>query len=153
MHADTNTPAPGTAPDDAALVQAAREKPATFATLYRRYITKIYRYLLSRLNSTDDAEDLTAQVFTEALAGLDRYTERGNFAAWLFTIARRRLTDHYRRQRHDLPFDEARDGAGRGATPLTQVVRQERLRRLGALVEELSEEKQPQTELHVQKKL
>lgn len=46
--------------DDAALVRAAREDPAAFAALYRRYATRIYRYLLSRLSSADDTEDLTA---------------------------------------------------------------------------------------------
>jgi RNA polymerase sigma-70 factor (ECF subfamily) len=57
-------------------------------------------------------EDLTAQVFLEALQGLPRYRHRGHFAAWLFTIARRRAVDHYRRQVVLLPWDDALIPAG-----------------------------------------
>ena len=85
--------------DDAYLVEAARSDPEAFAVLYRRYLTPLYRYLMCRLNNAHEAEDLTTQVFLEALEGLgaNRYRERGCFAAWLFTIARRRLADFYRR--------------------------------------------------------
>ncbi|MCZ7671786.1 MAG: sigma-70 family RNA polymerase sigma factor [Chloroflexi bacterium] len=85
-------------PLDAALMQAAQRDTEAFVPLYRRYVRRIYRYLYSRLRNSADAEDLTSQTFTEALAALPRYQEQGAFAAWLFAIARRRLTDHYRRQ-------------------------------------------------------
>ena len=79
-------------------MEAARRDSEAFAALYRRYLNPLYRYLLRRSNGVHDAEDLTAQVFTEALEGLvdGRYREGGCFAAWLFTIARRRLVDFYR---------------------------------------------------------
>ncbi len=86
------------AEDEAVLVQAARRDATAFAALYRRYVTPIYRYLYSRVSNEADAQDLTAQVFLEALEGLSRYRDRGNFAAWLFTIARRRAIDHYHRR-------------------------------------------------------
>jgi DNA-directed RNA polymerase specialized sigma24 family protein len=37
-----------------------------FATVYRRYIAPIYRYMYAHTSSTDDAEDLTATVFQRA---------------------------------------------------------------------------------------
>jgi len=89
-----------------------------------------------------DAEDLTAQVFTEALEGLHRYREQGNFAAWLFTIARHKVADHYRRQRANLPLNEALDSPAEGDDPLTHVVQEESLRRLAVLVARLDEEQQ-----------
>ena len=82
--------------DEAALVEQARRDPNAFAALYHRYLTPLYRYLYRRLENAHDAEDLTAQVFTEALEGLVSYRERGKFVAWLFTIAHHRLTDFYR---------------------------------------------------------
>ena len=82
--------------DDAALVKHARNDAEAFAALYRRYLSPLYRYLYRRLGNEKDVEDLTAQVFTEALEGLAAYRERGRFASWLFTIARRRLVDLYR---------------------------------------------------------
>jgi len=134
--------APAGVEEDASLVKAARHDPAAFAPLYRRYVTPIYRYLYSRVGNGADAEDLTAQVFTEALDGLHHYRERGNFAGWLFTIARHKVTDHYRRQRPNLPLNEALDSPADGADPLIHVVQEEALRRLAVLVTQLSEEQQ-----------
>lgn len=77
--------APASTEDDASLVKAARRDPAAFAALYRRHVTPVYRYLYSRVGNTADAEDLTAQVFTEALEGLGRYREVGSFATLTIT--------------------------------------------------------------------
>jgi len=91
--------------DDAALVDRARDNSDAFAALYHRYLTPLYRYLYHRVGNEKDAEDLAAQVFTEVLEGLETYRERGRFASWLFTIARRRLIDLYR-QRATVPLDD-----------------------------------------------
>jgi RNA polymerase sigma-70 factor (ECF subfamily) len=93
--------------NEPALVEAAWHDPDAFAVLYRHYLTPLYRYLLSRLNNVHDAEDLTEQVFIEAMGGLVnfQYKKGGCFAAWLFTIARRRLVDFYRRH-EDSPLDD-----------------------------------------------
>ena len=128
--------------DDAALVRATREDRSAFASLYRRYVGRIYRYVYSRVGRKADAEDLTARIFIEALEGLEGYHERGTFSAWLFTIAHRRVVDHYRRERPTRPLDEALDTVGEGPNPLAEVVREERLEHLARLVEGLDEEKQ-----------
>jgi RNA polymerase sigma-70 factor (ECF subfamily) len=67
--------------DDALLIEHARQNPDAFGILYRRYLTPLYRYLYRRLGNPHDAEDLTAQVFMEALEGLiaRRYREGGLF--------------------------------------------------------------------------
>lgn len=69
-----------------------------FAELYRRYLPPVYRFIFRRVcGDVAVAEDLTSQVFLEALKNLSGYRERGQFVAWLFTITRRRLADRYRR--------------------------------------------------------
>jgi RNA polymerase sigma-70 factor (ECF subfamily) len=87
--------------DDSALARKAHSDAEAFTTLYRRYVTPLYRYLYRRLGNVKDAEDLTAQVFTDALESLVSYRERGRFSAWLFTIAQRRLVDLYRQRTAD----------------------------------------------------
>jgi len=94
--------------EDSELAAAARADASAFAELYHRYVERVYRFLYHRLPSDEDAEDLTAQVFLEALELLDRYREQGSFAAWLFTIARRKAIAHYRKQRPMAPLAEAR---------------------------------------------
>ena len=98
--------------EDAALVKQAGSDAEAFTVLYQRYLTPVYRYLYRRLGNEKDVEDLTAQVFTDALEGLTAYRERGRFASWLFTIARRRVIDLYRQRvpdKLDDPPDNALD--------------------------------------------
>jgi len=96
-------------PDDGALVKAAQTDQDTFDALYRRYVTRVYRYCYAHTGSRADAEDLAAQTFLAALQGLPRYRGRGPFAAWLFGIARRKCADHHRSRYADRsePLDAA----------------------------------------------
>ncbi|MEN6580485.1 MAG: sigma-70 family RNA polymerase sigma factor [Anaerolineaceae bacterium] len=129
-----------TLPNDDALVENARHDPDAFAALYRRYLTPVYRYLLIRLGNPQEAEDITSRVFTEALEGLinQRYRENGKFAAWLFTIARRRLIDLYR-QRPAVSLEEA---ALFDPDPFDQIQFSDNKTRLKELLSRLDEDKQ-----------
>ena len=126
--------------DEASLVKAARSDPAAFSTLYRRFVTPVYRYLYKWLGNSNDAEDLTSQVFTEVLEGLADYREQGSFAAWLFTIARRKAIAAYRRRNPTLPLDAASQIPESTEDPLEQVVLGEQMERMAALFAELDED-------------
>ena len=123
--------------DESALVAAAQRSADAFAVLYRRYVTPIYRYLYSRTGNAADAQDLTAQVFLEALEHLPRYRDRGNFAAWLFTIARRRAVDHYRRT-PSVSLDDIDDLPAR-SDPVADVIECETLEHLSTLIAQLDD--------------
>ncbi|MBE9159411.1 RNA polymerase sigma factor [Nodosilinea sp. LEGE 06152] len=92
---------------DEVLVQEAQHHPAAFAELYRRYLTPVYRYQMARVGNTHDAQDLTAQTFLAAQEALTNYRNQDKFAAWLMSIARRKLADHFRRKRPTLPLEMA----------------------------------------------
>lgn len=113
-----------------------------FLTLYRHHVTSVYSYIYSRIRNRADAEDLTEQVFTEALEGMERYEEPGKPAAWLFTIAHRRVVDHYRSRHEHIPFDEALDSPLDGLSPEGHLLRREQLEQLSRLVVTLDEEQQ-----------
>jgi RNA polymerase sigma-70 factor (ECF subfamily) len=128
--------------DDAPLIEAAQRDRAAIAPLYRRYVTPVYRYVYSRVGNAQDTEDLTSQVFLEALRGLPRYHHHGTFAAWLFTIARRRASNHFRRQPILIEWDAALSASDE-ADPLTQVIHSadlEQLRRMIARLDERDQE-------------
>ena len=75
--------------DDRALVEAAQRDPARFADLYEQNFYRVYAYTARRVQDRHDAEDLTAEVFREALAGIGKFEWRGvPFAAWLMEIER-----------------------------------------------------------------
>lgn len=84
--------------EDSQLITNVRQDAKAFDALYHRYLPRLYRYCLQRVSDNQQAEDISAQVFFEVLNGLmnGKYHETGSFAAWLFTIARRRVVDHYR---------------------------------------------------------
>ncbi len=92
--------------DDATLVAAAREDAAAFTQLYRRYFRAVYRYCYIRLGSHEAAEDATSDTFLKALATIGKYRDEG-FAGWLFRIAHNTVVDTQRRQRPQVPFEQA----------------------------------------------
>ena len=84
--------------EDIGLVRAAQADPTHFAFLYERYRHRVYSYLRLRAGESE-AEDLTQQVFVQALAALPHYSPRLPFGAWLFRIARNAAIDRGRRRR------------------------------------------------------
>ena len=62
---------------------------------FRRHYEHVYRYVRRRTGDHERAEDLTQQVFAEAVAGLRDSPSPP--LAWLYTVARRRFTDEARR--------------------------------------------------------
>lgn len=74
----------------------ARDEEA-WAELYDLHYASLYRYAFARLRSREEAEDVAAQVFLEALRGIDRFAYRGKpLLAWLYRIARNLIADHLR---------------------------------------------------------
>lgn len=115
---------------------------ATLSDLYRRYAKPVYRYVYSRTGNRQDAEDVTEQVFMDVLKGLERYEDRGREAAWIFSIARRRVADFHRGRSDHLTFDESLDTPGGQPRPETEVSRREQLARLERLLATLDDEQQ-----------
>jgi RNA polymerase sigma-70 factor (ECF subfamily) len=71
-----------------------------FGQLYDRYVTGVFRYVYFRVGSTQLAEDLTAETFLRALRSLHTFQWKGkDFAAWLTTIARNLINDHFKSRR------------------------------------------------------
>ncbi|WP_428847056.1 sigma-70 family RNA polymerase sigma factor [Rhizohabitans arisaemae] len=74
-----------------------------FGVLYDRYLDLVYRYIYFRVGTHALAEDLTSETFLRALRRITDFTWQGkDFAAWLVTIARNLVTDHYKSGRYRL---------------------------------------------------
>jgi RNA polymerase sigma-70 factor (ECF subfamily) len=67
---------------------------------FRQHRTEIYRYLRGRTRNSDQAEELTQQVFADVALTLSRMDAGpGSLLGLLYTIARRRFADEARRDR------------------------------------------------------
>ncbi|WP_019875065.1 ECF subfamily RNA polymerase sigma factor, BldN family [Sporichthya polymorpha] len=92
-----------------ALVNRAKDGDTeAFARLYDHYVDTIYRYVYYRVGSKQLAEDLTSETFLRALRRIETFTWQGrDFGAWLVTISRNLVADHFKSSRFRLEVTTA----------------------------------------------
>ena len=83
------------------------------AGLHERYLEDVYRYVLRHVSGIEAAEDITAEVFAAAAAGLSRFRGQSLPYVWLLSIARRKIIDFRRRRtaRPEMLASELADAA------------------------------------------
>jgi len=133
------------AADDADLLRAhGAGDPHAFAQLYDRYDRPCFRFIRRLLGAAhgDAAEDLHQETWiaiSKTAAAFD--PAKASFPAWLFTIARRKTFDHFRRQKVAVLMSGEHDAAmmvpDPGQTPLEQVQSRELAQEIVSAVEAL----------------
>jgi RNA polymerase sigma-70 factor (ECF subfamily) len=95
--------------DDTDLARQALGDVEAFAELYRRNLTRVYRYHVAHTGNIKDAEDLTSQTFMAALEGIRSFRGSGSFAAWILGIASRKRLMFLRTRgsKPEIPLEEA----------------------------------------------
>jgi RNA polymerase sigma-70 factor (ECF subfamily) len=85
--------------DEIQLIDRARNGDAeAFGDLYERHLDSVFRFFYSRLDSRQDAEDLTEETFFRIWRALPNYKDQGvPFLAYIFHVAHNLLIDHHRR--------------------------------------------------------
>ena len=117
--------------DERLLIEAAQADPARFADLYELNFERVYAYALRRVQSRAEAEDLTAEVFHQALANLKRFEWRGiPFAAWLFRIAGNLISDKWQRSGREVSDEQQIESAQASSGEIEEVERKATLFRL-----------------------
>lgn len=75
---------------------------SAWETLLRAYTRKLYNLCYRFTGRTDEAEDLTQEIFVKVYQTLRTFdAAQGAFSTWLNRVARNHLVDHYRRTRKD----------------------------------------------------
>jgi RNA polymerase sigma-70 factor (ECF subfamily) len=123
---------------------------ATTAALHERHLEDVFRYVVRRVPCVEEAEDITAEVFAAAAAGLSGFREQCPLHLWLLGIARRKIAAALRRRsaRRETLASELAPEAPDAETlweamaaseePETVLMRAEAKRVLGDLVGQLS---------------
>jgi RNA polymerase sigma-70 factor (ECF subfamily) len=89
--------------DDRLLIEAAQADPARFLELYERYVDRVYAFVSRRTRNRAASEDITSQVFEQALRTIGRFQWRGvPLSAWLFRIASNAVADYWRERVHEV---------------------------------------------------
>ena len=133
------------APEDAELLRAyCAGDPLAFGRLYDRYDGACFRFIRRLLGGAhaSAAEDLHQETWIAVSKNAARFDPaRASFGAWLFTIARRKVFDHFRRQKIAVLYPGFEDAATRvadpGQTPLEHVQSREQALKIVVAVEAL----------------
>ena len=117
--------------DERLLIEAAQQDPARFGDLYEIHFERVYAYIVKRVQDRPEAEDLTSEVFHQALANLKRFEWRGiPFAAWLFRIAANLISDRWQRSGRETQNDAVIESAQASPAEIEEVERRATLYRL-----------------------
>lgn len=101
------SPPPEPASRQALIMSAVRRaqegEGEAFGELYDAYVDLVHRYISHRVGNHALAEDLTSETFLRALRRIGTFTWQGrDFGAWLVTIARNLIADHFKSSRYKL---------------------------------------------------
>ncbi len=108
--------------DERLLIEAAQHDPARFAELYELNFERVYAYVIRRVGNRAETEDITAEIFHQALANLKRFEWRGiPFAAWLFRIAANLINDRWQHAAREVQDDgQIEMASGEAASALSK---------------------------------
>lgn len=86
--------------DEASLVGRARQRDEeAWTRLYEANFDRIYRYVVLKIGERTEAEDITQQVFVNAIKAIGSYDYKGTpFSAWLYRIAHNKIVDYLRKK-------------------------------------------------------
>lgn len=82
------------------MLQIPAERQNTFDCFYAQYRQPVFRYLCGKMNSVQDAEDLTADIFEYCLRQFDAFDpQRASRKTWLYMIVNSRFKNYLRSRR------------------------------------------------------
>lgn len=103
-----------TSPDTLLVERCRRNDQAAFDEVVGRYKNKVYNYISRMVGDSEDAEDLTQEVFVRMYVSLETFRRQSSLSTWLFRIAGNLCIDHFRRTKKHraiaYSLDEAMEG-------------------------------------------
>jgi RNA polymerase sigma-70 factor (ECF subfamily) len=150
------------ATDEQLMQRYGRGEVSAFDLLYERHELKIWRYIKRSVPDHASAEELMQDVWFSVAREASRYRPTARFTTWLFTIARNRIVDAFRKDRDHRSLDDegdpatsiaARLAADTSLEPQERVHRQQNASALLAAVERLPAEQRDAFLLHAEGEL
>jgi RNA polymerase sigma-70 factor (ECF subfamily) len=67
-----------------------------FREIYDRFGKKIFNTCLNHLQNTEEAEDITQEVFVEVFQSIHKFNQESSLSTWIYRIAVNKCIDHIR---------------------------------------------------------
>jgi RNA polymerase sigma factor (sigma-70 family) len=65
---------------------------------YRAHESRLLGFIKSKISSAEESEDLLQDVFLQVMNNLNVFERIDNISGWLFTVARNKIIDRYRKK-------------------------------------------------------
>jgi RNA polymerase sigma-70 factor (ECF subfamily) len=109
--------------DTGLIIRCQERDPAAFDEIVARHKQKIFSYVYRMVGDSEEAEDITQDVFVKMYVSLSTFRSEASISTWLYRIAGNLCIDRYRkRSRRDtalggspLSLDSGADSGGTGA--------------------------------------
>jgi len=79
---------------------------------------RLLGFIRKRVDHEEDARDIAQDVFYQLTVGFDDIRSVTSITSWLFTVARNRITDYFRKSKPELFSDHVVAGQNDGDAPL-----------------------------------
>jgi RNA polymerase sigma-70 factor (ECF subfamily) len=126
---------------DSLPVREAREGDGqAWDRLFHRYQLPLYAYVVELVNDEQVARDVVQEAFVNAARYLQRLRDDARFGSWLFSIARQKCLQHWRRPQHATePLEQHEpEQASEAAAPDVVLVRREEEERFMTALRQLT---------------
>lgn len=107
--------------------------------IYTQYKDKVFGYVKNHVNSVEDAEDITSEIFIKIYSKIDSYDEsKASLSTWIYSMTSNRVIDYYRTNHVYSEIPE--DLSDEKSTIEEDVLNKETLEQLAKALESLPEE-------------
>ena len=91
-------------------------------SLYQAYARRVFHYHYAHVQNLHEAEDLTSQTFMAAWEQWHTLRDPAKAMGWLFSIARNKSSDHFRKRQH-IQHEELNDELANSANTISSETR------------------------------
>lgn len=92
-----------------------QSKGIVMEEIYQKYAQTVYKYLLSKTQNADLAEELTQETFYQAVRSIERFDGSCRISTWLCAIAKNQLLAYYRKHPAEENIDTQPELSGASA--------------------------------------
>lgn len=92
--------------EDIIIANVKKGNTEDFGLIVEEYKDSLYSYIFYSVKDESAAGDIFQDSMLKALKEIKNYQDKGKFKAWLFTIARNKITDYFRRYSKTLSLDD-----------------------------------------------